>query len=475
MLGRLTRRPPADTSRRLTERDVIAVYRAMLGRDPDAAGLAVYREHIANGLTVNAFLQAILTSDEFLAGPAAQPEVPEPVIPPDYVTPESVLARYSLDELNEAADEYYRRVTDPTPLMAKPFTFIPAAPESLQSLGRLLGGLHLGRTMTVLDFGGGTGWLTRMLTQFNCQAICCDVSEAALDIGRRLMREQPPLGTVAFQPRFLRFDGHRLDLPDQSVDRIICFDAFHHVPNQETVIQEFGRVLRDGGIAGFNEPGPYHARAPQSQYEMKHHKVLENDIRLDEIWRMAQGAGFTDLTIQMHAERELGLEAYLAIVRGTEEPKLAPIPIRQALANHSLFFLHKGTRRLDSRSHEGLAYEMQVKPDRTVVAPGQPAKIEVTVKNTGTATWLATNGSEIFGVVFLAAVLFKNDELVSINHFRHHLKADVAPGERLVAQVAVPVPEGGDYRLRFDMVAEGVTWFELLGSQPCTVKVKVSG
>ena len=36
----------------------------------------------------------------------------------------------------------------------------------------------------------------------------------------------------------------------RSVDRIVCFDAFHHAPNPRAVIREFGRVLADGGIAG---------------------------------------------------------------------------------------------------------------------------------------------------------------------------------------------------------------------------------
>ena len=32
-------------------------------------------------------------------------------------------------------------------------------------------------------------------------------------------------------------------LTDESVDRIVCFDAFHHVPNPAEVIGEFGRVV----------------------------------------------------------------------------------------------------------------------------------------------------------------------------------------------------------------------------------------
>lgn len=109
------------------------------------------------------------------------------------------MRQYSVEELCETADAYYRAVTDPTPLMSKPFTFLHEAPEALQNLGLLLSGLHLGKTMTVLDFGAGTCWLSRFLIQLNCQAICCDASPAALAIGKRLFEELPLIGTAVYR------------------------------------------------------------------------------------------------------------------------------------------------------------------------------------------------------------------------------------------------------------------------------------
>ena len=44
---------------------------------------------------------------------------------------------------------------------------------------------------------------------------------------------------------------------------------------------------------------------------------------------------------------------------------------------------------------------------------------------------------------------------------------DVAPGEEIEIELTVPVfPPTGHYGLRYDMVVEGVTWFEFQGS-PC--------
>jgi len=97
--------------------------------------------------------------------------------------------------------------------------------------------------MTVLDFGAGTCWLSRLLNQLQYVTIACDASLSALDIGRRLFRDYSVIGHPLAEPRFLHFDGYTIDLPDKSVDRIIRFDMFHHIPNQDEVLREFSRVL----------------------------------------------------------------------------------------------------------------------------------------------------------------------------------------------------------------------------------------
>jgi hypothetical protein len=41
------------------------------------------------------------------------------------------------------------------------------------------------------------------------------------------------------------------------------------------------------------------------------------------------------------------------------------------------------------------------------------------------------------------------------------------PGEKWSPLVRVPVPDSsGDYVFKFDMVLEGITWFEPTGSRP---------
>ena len=390
------------------------------------------------------------------------------------IDPKDVIARHTVEALIETADRYYRVVSDPTPLMVKPFAFLHESPEMLQNLGLLLAGLHLGKTMTVLDFGAGTCWLSRFLAQLNCQPICCDASPAALAIGRRLFAELPLLGTAVFTPRFLPFDGHRIDLPDESVDRIVSFDAFHHVPNTREVLAEFGRVLKAGGIAGFSEPGRRHSQSPQSQYQMKNHQVLENDIVLEAIAAEARPAGFTDVRVAVLSDLQLTLEQYRQVYEAADkEPVKAEIfnNTYNTLFNRTIFFLHKGPLRRDSRSHVGLAHRLSADQRVYTAAAGAPVSMTFTLENTGEAVWLHQN-SEIFGLVRLASHLYDDGgDLLSVDFSRHDLPRTVAPGERVQMQIDVRLPDDRPYRLAFDLVAEGVSWFENLGSRPFDVRV----
>jgi len=300
------------------------------------------------------------------------------------------------------------------------------------------------------------------------------VSAAALDIARQLFRDHPPVGHFA-APTFLRFDGHRIDLPDASVDRIICFDAFHHVPNPEDVIREFGRVLKPGGIAGFSEPGPAHSRSPQSQYEMTHHRVLENDIHLDELAEFARASGFTDVTVRTLADGTISVDQYLALINGPlthESRQLALDAVRGPMTSRSIFFFSKGSPIPDSRGHVGLAHTLTVNPTNAFVPDGGSLALTVHARNTGQAIWLRENNSEIYGIVRVGTHLYGADNvLLNIDHSRHFLPRAVGPGDQIEMQIDVPLPTTGDCRIVVDLVAEGVTWFENAGSTAVSVVV----
>lgn len=400
------------------------------------------------------------------------------------IDPRQVIQGKTVEELSLTADEYFKHLQDPTPWMVKPFYSLVEAPALLQNTGLLLSGLNLGKTMTVLDFGAGSCWFSRILCQLQCNTISCDVSNVALEIGRRLFRDLPPLGPSVGQPCFLPFDGSHIDLPDGSVDRIVCNDAFHHVPNQEQILREFGRILTPEGIAGFSEPGKHHATTSQSQMEMRNYGVLENNIDLDEIFALARVGGFTRLSCKLLCKMELTLSDYRAIVdshgdrfqdpfEGSPLERAALANIRQTMTDQTIFFLYKGDNPGDSRSHLGLHHTIDLNRSEFEVALGEAVKVDVTVNNVGTAKWLSANVRGV-GVVNVGIQLYDmTGRLLDLNFARQNLGRDVAANETVQVTASIVLKEKGTFKLAVDLVSEGVCWFETLGCRPKHITVVV--
>lgn len=400
------------------------------------------------------------------------------------IDPRQLTEEAGLENLCSAANNYFKSLADPTPWMIKPLSSLVEAPELLQNIGLLFSGLYLGKTMTVLDFGAGSCWVSRMLNQLQCQTIACDVSEAALEIGRRLFREAPPLGQALFEPRFLHFNGNHIELPDETVDRIVCNDAFHHVPNQCVILSEFARILKPGGIAGFSEPGPAHSTNSQAQMEMKNYGVLENDIDLPAIFGLAQEAGFSNVSCKLLNSMTLSLEEYCMLL---DDPRLEGAKandsknlehaiitnIRRTMVEKTIFFLHKGELALDSRGSAGLSHCLRI--DKTPVESplGEQLSVDVTITNTGIARWLRNNVRGI-GIVKLGTHLYDaNGYLLELDFSRHPFPEDVLPGQTVRITALLQFPAKGDFTVAFDLVSEGISWFETLGSEPKSIHIRV--
>ena len=395
------------------------------------------------------------------------------------INPKDLIERYPLEHFNATAEQYYRSLANAELLIGKPFIFPDETPTVLRNLAALFEGLRLARTMTVLDFGAGTCWLSHILAQMQCQTISCDVSQTALDLGRKLFAEHPIVGGLIAEPVFLHFDGRRLDLPDASVDRIVCNDALHHVPNLEEVIAEMARVLKAGGIAGFNEPGRHHSRSPQAQREMLNYAVLENDIDPLEIFGIAQKHGFTDISIRAPIGLLLSAHDYGLLTSSHPiKQHLAEQIIAQArrsATNYSIFFLHKGAPIADSRSAAGLSHAIS-SPVSVPIQTKQnaPVPIPLRITNTGSATWLTQNVRDI-GVVRVGMHLYdERGQLLDFEFGRHNLPAPVPPGSMIEVVIAPVFQQCGKYVLGIDLVAESVCWFESRGSQLLRIPVQVS-
>ncbi|MCP4158360.1 MAG: class I SAM-dependent methyltransferase [bacterium] len=394
----------------------------------------------------------------------------------ELIKPGDIIEKMGVDGLCRTAEDYFKSITDTTPLQIKPFHDIYEGPSLLCKLGLLLSGLRLGKSMTVLDFGAGSCWLSRYLNELSCATISVDPSVTALTIGENLFRDVPVISGSIAPPRFLVFDGHKIDLEDNSVDRLICFDAFHHVPNPGEVMAEFYRVLKPGGIAGFSEVGPKHSTSPASQHEMRSFNVLENNIVMEQITDTALKLGFSEPYFKFFAnpEGEVSYGDYLRIARKGKYSKDIRRYLTTSMSDYPIFFLTKGQYRGDSRSHEGLLHELSTKQKELEVKTGESFYMEINIRNSGKSTWLYRNINDI-GVVNLGIHLFSADhQLIDYDFKRFSLGGKIMPGESLTKKIEVKLTEKGTFRLVLDLVSEHICWFENNGAQPAGVTVNVN-
>lgn len=396
-----------------------------------------------------------------------------------FIDVRQLIDELSVEELCQTAEEFFARLPNWDYLHAKPFAAIGETPELLVCFAQVVQGLNLLPDMTILDFGAGSCWTSRFLSQLGLQVVACDVSRSALEIGRELYRRHPIIGNQP-APRFLQFDGHSFDLPDNSVDRISCWDAFHHVPNQRQVIKEMGRVLKQGGVAGFSEPGPDHSKAPQSQYEMRTNRVIENDINVREIWSEAQQAGFTEIKLALFNPNPflLPLEEFESFLTEQDAGQRYVAETRHQVQHRRVFFLYKGKSfaPADSRQREGLLAELRVESASERIAPGELLRLTAFVKNIGSTVWLPTTAR--VGAVHFGIHLFdEKGILLDLDYFRHNLTPgegrEILPGEAVEITAEVPMPGAGTYILQCDLVSEAICWFEHNGSTTVRLKIAV--
>jgi SAM-dependent methyltransferase len=189
-------------------------------------------------------------------------------------------------------------------------------------LDRVLSALHIevGADDDVLEIGCGVGRLTRVLAERGRSVTALDVSAEMLE---RARVANPQLDNV----QWLLGDGESLaGVPDASADLCVSHVVFQHIPDPAVTlgyVREMGRVLRQGGAAGFqvsNNPDVHKrwgqeklgdrvrswvGRAPRGQ---RHPAWLGSAIDLDELRAAAADGG-------MEVEHVVGEGTQYCLVR----------------------------------------------------------------------------------------------------------------------------------------------------------------
>jgi len=140
-----------------------------------------------------------------------------------------------------------------------------------------------------------------------------------------------------------------------------------------------------------------------------------------------------------------GEHARFVLYKGDELPADTLLPIHHLIG------------RLDARIVLDRATE--------VVRAGKPFIDRLRIQNTGSVTWKA-RGRRFGGQVTCGLKVFNaQGELLREDLGRMPLPRDVMPGDEIELEMTVAgALPAGRYELRYDMVVEGVTWFEFHSS-----------
>ncbi len=396
-------------------------------------------------------------------------------------------------DTKDAEKDYLKRTGSTAWERAKPFT--PAGADTLGDSAHMLHDfaaamltLQPSPDDLILDLGAGACWCSDLLGRLNRRSIAMDISHDMLAAGRA----RPGVSI-----RAVTADMESLPFRSAAVQTAVCFSAIHHVPDIPAALGEIARVLDDRGVAFFSEPGQGHATAPVATAAVRDFGVLEQDIVVGEFVRACRGAGFADVRVKPLAYTvpgfDLTLEQWEAWTRLAESKRPRRALDKVAMASAELIGLGKGGALFEdtfaislvrtlrpiitrhpiivasksaAASREGARWLAEIRVDAGGRGQtGGSLAVALTVKNAGTGTWRPNTRSGIGHVTCGVQLLDASMRLVDRDYHRVVLPGAVAPGDTVTITFGCPMPViPGQYGLKFDLVAEGTTWFETVGS-----------
>jgi hypothetical protein len=201
--------------------------------------------------------------------------------------------------------------------------------------------------------------------------------------------------------------------------------------------------------------------------------ALERSIYLETIAQIAFEVGFERMSLKplVYPEHtELDYHEFEVYRQGRPSaPFTRPTEIARFMEQtHAIFTLTvPGGVAPSSALPNVLRARIDVQSLPTTMHAGQQLSIEVKARNTGDTIWLSQPREFGGQVRFRVKLCLPDGRLLSEAIGIRALKTDVLPGDKASLKTQLRLPEDlepGDYLLLFDMVAEGVAWFEETGS-----------
>jgi hypothetical protein len=260
------------------------------------------------------------------------------------------------------------------------------------------------------------------------------------------------------------------------------------------------------GVALFSEPGGARRGAG---FSGRHARlcVLEQNIVAGRFMQQCHEAGFQDVRVKPFSyaipDFDLTLQQWEAWSRLASSKRPLRALAKMGRACDELFGIGKRGPLFEEAfaillvrtlrpliEHHPIIVASKLPPTRKMTGPRWRAELEaqttsltarggdvsaaVKATNRGTAHWRSSSRSGIGHVALGVQLMDQSARMVSRDYHRVTLPHAVAPGQAVTMAFTFPAPrEPGTYVLTFDLVVEGVTWFETTGSTPVSNPLNV--
>jgi hypothetical protein len=227
-----------------------------------------------------------------------------------------------------------------------------------------------------------------------------------------------------------------------------------------------------------SEPGQGHAATDATRQEVEQYGVLENELVVEDLAALARVCGFAAarlIVASPDALWEIPAEDLGPFIQGKGFTRYWEHQSDALLAGHYLL-LYKGDPRPTTRQPKAVGADIRLRRRHSPLRAerGRPTPTALKVINTAETRWLSREGD---GWTRLGAHLARAGDpavLVEFDWLRVPLPRDVYQHETITMSFDLPaIEQPGRYRVVFDMVIEGVTWFGDQGSRTTAVEVEV--
>jgi hypothetical protein len=284
--------------------------------------------------------------------------------------------------------------------------------------------------------------------------------------------DRVPYGADHETPLHCTFEVHDIELAplNEKFDAIVCYDSLHHFEDERAVIRHLADMLEMGGMLFILE-GERPSAGSRGEEEllavMREFRTLESPFDSGYLRQLLDEHGLAIVGDYVSVNGLFARDEFDGDRLRIEAPNLNYFLCKKVTSTQGQLASAVPDSRFPSAPRAGLSF---AEPLPMEVVPNGPMKATLLIENTGDTLWLVGPAERAGSVMVGTRVFDDAGVLVVERHGTPTLQRALAPGEsaRLAFELQAP-HRSGHYRLKLDMVAQHVCWFEERGSTPLEV------